>query len=151
MSRTKSICTRIWNRKVLVIAAMPGLLFATVRIARADDLMIVANNGVKAEVISQNELRDVFLGDANSLAGSHVVPVVLQKGPAHDAFLQLVGKSGPVFEATWRKQVFTGKGSMPHACASEDALIAFVGATPGAVGYVSPGKSTAGVKVLKIR
>lgn len=142
---------RIWNQKVLVMAAMPGLFFATVRAARADDLVIIANNSVKAEVISQNELRDVFLGDANSLGGSHVLPVVLQKGPVHDAFLQLVGKSEPVFEATWRKQVFTGKGSMPHACVSEDALIAFVGATPGAVGYVSAGKSPAGVKVLKIK
>jgi hypothetical protein len=99
--------------------------------ARADDLIIIANNSVKAVAISQNEVRDGFLGDANSLAGSRVVPVVLQKGPVYDSFLQLVGKSESLFEATWRQQVFTGKAAMPHACGSEDALIAFVGATPG--------------------
>ena len=119
--------------------------------ARADDLIIIANNSVKAVAISQNEVRDGFLGDANSLAGSRVVPVVLQKGPVYDSFLQLVGKSESLFEATWHKQVFTGKGAMPHTCGSEDALIAFVVATPGAVGYVSAGKSPAGVKVQKIK
>ena len=151
MKKAKEIPMRISNRQFVAITAMLGFFFAAARIVRADDLVIIANNSVKAAAISQDEARDVFLGDANSLGGSHVVPVVLQKGPVHEAFLQLVGKSESVFEATWRKQVFTGKGSMPHACDSEDALIAYVGATPGAVGYVSGSKPAAGVKVLKMK
>jgi len=41
---------------------MLGLFFAAVRMARADELIIIANNSVKAVAISQNEVRDVFLG-----------------------------------------------------------------------------------------
>jgi len=151
MRNMKGLLMRIWKRQLIATAAVLAVSLIAVQTARADDLLIIANHSVKAESISQDEARDIFLGDSNSLGGSHVAPVVLQKGASQTAFLQMVGKSESAFEATWRKQVFTGKGSMPHACESEDALIAYVGATPGAVGYVSAGKSPAGVKVLKVK
>lgn len=142
---------KLWNRRLLAASVFLAVALIAVRTARADDLIIVANNSVKAVTISQDEARDVFLGDSNSLGGSHVAPVVLQKGSVQAAFLQLVGKSESAFEATWRKQVFTGKGSMPRAFESEDALIAYVSSTPGAVGYVSAAKAAGGVKVLKLK
>ena len=141
---------KTWN-KTFGFAVALGISLAAAPMAQAADIVIVANNNVKAGDISQADARDVFLGESNSVGGSRVAPVVLQKGPAHDAFLTLVGKTEGAFEATWRKQVFTGKGSMPHASESEDALIAYVSATPGAIGYVSAGKSPAGVKVLRLK
>ena len=42
--------------------------------------------------------------------------------------------------------VFTGKGAMPRSFDTEDALVAYVGATPGAIGYVSEEKAGAAVK-----
>ena len=35
--------------------------------------------------------------------------------------------------------------------ASDDEVLAFVRATPGAIGYVSAGASTSGVKVITVR
>ena len=128
-----------------------GTLVAVVPAVPAEDLTIIANNSVKAAAISQNEARDVFLGESTSVGGSRVTPVVLQKGPAQEAFLQLVGKTESGLQASWRMKVFTGKGVMPHACDSEDALVAYVGATPGAIGYISAGKTPAGVKVLSFK
>jgi hypothetical protein len=48
-----------------------------------------------------------------------------------------VGESPEEFRAQWRKLVFTGQGAMPKAFDSESALIEYVAATPGAVGYAS--------------
>jgi ABC-type phosphate transport system substrate-binding protein len=142
---------RNMNKPLLGILAALGMCLGAAQMAAAEDLVIIANNSVKAADISQSEAREVFLGDSNSVGGSKVTPVLLHSGPAQDAFLKLVGKSGSGVEATWRKQVFTGKGSMPHGCASEEAMIVYVGSTPGAIGYVSSNKSLSGVKVLELK
>jgi hypothetical protein len=56
----------------------------------------------------------------------------------HEVFLKNhVGESPDEFRARWRKAVFTGQGAMPKAFDSEAALIEYVAATPGALGYVS--------------
>jgi hypothetical protein len=59
-----------------------------------------------------------------------------------------VGESAEEFRTQWRKQIFTGQGAMPKAFDSESALIEYVAATPGAVGYVSRISSQDGVKSL---
>jgi ABC-type phosphate transport system substrate-binding protein len=151
MKHMEKTTMKTWNKQLFGIAVVLGISLAFAQSSQAADIVIIANNNVKPTEISQGDARDVFLGESNSVGGSTVAPVVLQKGPAHDALLAFVGKNEGAFDGTWRKQVFTGKGSMPHACESEDALIAYVSATPGAIGYVSAGKSPAGVKILKLK
>ena len=133
------------------MAAVLGTLIAAVPAARADVIIFIANKSVKASEISRSEARDVFLGDSSSVGGSHVVPTVLQTDEVHEAFLQIVGRSKSAFQVTWRKQVFTGKGMMPHSCTGEEEMISYVSATPGAIGYISGNKTVSGVKVLKLR
>jgi hypothetical protein len=66
------------------------------------------------------------------------VPVTFKGGPAHEVFLRNhLDQSPSDFRGYWRKAVFTGQGAMPRAFESESALIDYVAATPGAVGYVS--------------
>ena len=145
---------RILSKQLLGIAAVLAVFVAgtpATPTVSSEDLTIIANSNVKATAISQSEARDVFLGESTSVGGSRVTPVVLQKGPAQEAFLQLVGKTESGLQASWRMKVFTGKGVMPHACDSEDALVAYVSATPGAIGYISAGKTPAGVKVLSFK
>ena len=79
----------------------------------------------------------------------HAVPVTLKGGPAHEVFLRNhLGESPDHFRAQWRKAVFTGQGAMPRGFDSESALIEYVAATPGAVGYVSRISSNDPVKCL---
>jgi hypothetical protein len=67
----------------------------------------------------------------------------------HEVFLKNhVGEDPEEFRSQWRKVVFTGEGAMPKAFDSESALIEYVAATPGAVGYVSRISSQNGVKLL---
>jgi len=121
-------------------------------VARAQDVLVVANKGVQISEISDAELRAIFMGTRTRFAdGSHAVPVTLKGGPVHEVFLKNhVGESPEEFRAQWRKEIFTGQGAMPKAFDSESALIEYVAATPGAVGYVSRISSQDGVQSLVV-
>jgi ABC-type phosphate transport system substrate-binding protein len=121
-------------------------------VARAQEVVVIANKSVKSSDVSASDIKDVFNGDKTSLSdGSHAVPVTLKGGPVHEAFLKkYVGKGDAAFRAAWRSLVFAGQASMPKTFDTEAALIEYVAATPGAIGYVGkdPGDS---VKKLTVK
>lgn len=51
----------------------------------------------------------------------------------------------------YRSLVFTGKGSMPKTLASDSDIVGYVSKTKGAIGYVSAGTATSGVKTLGVK
>jgi ABC-type phosphate transport system substrate-binding protein len=134
-------------------------LFALVALASlvseraAAQIAVIANPSVKASAISKSELSDLFTGASSSLGGdSHVIPVLLKGGAANDAFLsEYVGKSDTAFRTAWRSLVFTGQGSMPKTVDSEAAMVDYVAATPGAIGYVGKDVAHDKVKTLAIK
>jgi hypothetical protein len=119
-------------------------------LAKAQDVVVIANDGVKATAASKDDIAGVFTGDKSTLSdGSKVTPVTLKAGPAHEAFLkEYIGKSDPAFRTAWRSLVFTGQGSMPKTLDTEAAMVDYVAATPGAIGYVSKGTAHDKVKTL---
>jgi ABC-type phosphate transport system substrate-binding protein len=121
--------------------------------ARAQEVVVIANNGVKASSASSEDIRGVFTGEKSTLGdGSHVVPVTLKGGAANDAFLKAyVGKSDAAFRTGWRSLVFSGQGSMPKTVDSDAAMVAYVAATPGAIGYIAKGAEHDNVKTLTIK
>jgi ABC-type phosphate transport system substrate-binding protein len=122
-------------------------------LARAQDVVLVVNKGVQISQISAADLRAIFTGEKTRFAdGSHAVPVILKGGPAHEVFLKNhLGQSPDEFRVLWRKAVFTGEGSMPKTFPSETALIEYVAATPGAIGYVSRVSPQDNVKSLTLQ
>jgi hypothetical protein len=121
--------------------------------ARAADVKIIANASVKAAAVSAEEIRAVFLVTKTSLSdGSHVEPVLLKGGAAHEAFVkQYLGKTDAGLENYYRSLVFTGRGLMPTTLASDQVVIEYVTKTKGAVGYVSAVMNTPGVRTLEIK
>ena len=121
--------------------------------AAAAELKIIANPSVNASSISVDELKGVFLVTKTSLSdGSHVEPVLEKGGGAQEAFLKTyLGKTEAALETYYRSLVFTGKGSMPKMLAGDVAVVEYVAKTKGAIGYVSAGASTAGVKTLELK
>jgi hypothetical protein len=121
-------------------------------LARAQDVVVVANRHVQISQISSGDLRDIFTGVRSRFPdGSPAVPVTLKGGPAHEVFLKNhVGKGPEEFRTLWRKAVFTGQGAMPRAFDSEAALLEYVAATPGALGYVSKLSPQDSVKALSV-
>ena len=55
-----------------------------------------------------------------------------------------------IIEVYWKRMIFSGRGVPPPEMADDDAVIAYVRSTPGAVGYVAKSARTEGVRVLKV-
>jgi hypothetical protein len=139
------------KNKMLFCTVTALVLFASLQ-ANAADVKVIANPSVAASSISAGDIKDLFLLDKDSLGGSHVEPVLIKGGPAHEAFLkEFLGKSDSALQAFYRSLVFTGKASMPKALGSDAEVVAYVAKTKGAVGYVSGGASTTGVKTLEVK
>jgi len=136
-------------RLFLLVTSM--ITFASMA-ARAGDIKVIANSSVTASSVSADDLKSVFLEDKTSLSdGSHVAPVIQKGGAVHDAFVKkYLGKSDDALQTYYRSLVFSGKGSMPKALASDDEVVAYVAKTKGAIGYVSAGTSATGVKALEV-
>jgi len=121
--------------------------------ALAADIKVIANPSVGASSVSADDIKSVFLATKSSLSdGSHVEPVLEKGGAAHEAFLrEYLGKTDAALQTYYRSLVFTGKASMPKTVGSDAEVVAYVAKTKGAVGYVSAGADTAGVKVLGVQ
>ena len=137
--------------KCLVLAF--GLLILASANAYSEDIKVIANPSVAASSVQPDELKGVFLMTKTSLSdGSHVEPVLAKGGAVHEAFVQqYLGKTDSALQTYYRSLVFTGKGSMPKTLGSEAEVAAYVAKTKGAIGYVSSGANTAGVKVLEVK
>ncbi len=85
--------------------------------------------------------------------GRRVSPVdQSQETPVRQAFSERIhGRSATAIGAYWRRQVFSGGNIPPVERASDRDVIAFVAATPGAIGYVNASTSIqAGVHELRL-
>jgi ABC-type phosphate transport system substrate-binding protein len=116
-------------------------------------VIVIANPSVKSDSVSKSELRDVFTGASTNLKdGSHVKPVLLKDCLTHVEFVSAyLGTSAVGLLVTWRGLVFSGQATMPKSLDSETEMVAYVGRTAGAVGYIGKATPHDGVKVLTIR
>ncbi len=137
--------------RILLVAAAALILGASN--AHARDVKVIANPSVSANVVSADELRSVYLQESTSLAdGSHVQPVLIKSGPAHEAFLKdVIDKTDSALQTYYRSLVFTGKGKIPRMLSSDSEMVAYVARTKGAIGYVSSGTEVTGVKTLQVK
>jgi len=120
--------------------------------ASAQDVKVIANSSVQATSISASDLKSVYLEEKSSLARSgHVEPVLAKGGPAHEAFLkQVLRRTDSDLQMYYRSLVFTGRGSIPRTLDSDEAVVAYVAKTRGAIGYVSRSTNAEGVRTLEL-
>jgi ABC-type phosphate transport system substrate-binding protein len=129
-------------------AALLALLLAVPAVA---DQIVIANASVPVDTVEATNLERVFLGKSTRVDGQRVGIVVLSGGATHAGFLtSYLGKNPQQFLSHWRKLCFTGKGTMPSTCRTEEELVAYVTGTPGTIGYIDPATPHAGVKVLAV-
>lgn len=120
--------------------------------AAGQGVKLIANSSIQIDTISISDLKSVYLEEKISLPGSgHVEPVLAKTGPAHEAFLrQILGRSDSDLQLYYRSLAFTGRGSIPKTLDSDDAVIAYVAKTRGAIGYVSMATRAEGVRTLDL-
>lgn len=125
-----------------------GLLWGA---AAAAEVLVIGHPGIRLSGLSEERIRDLYLGKVVQLPdGSRAEIVDLPGGhPVRDEFYEkVIGKNASQIKAYWAKRVFTGKGSPPDVKSSEAAVVAWVAAAPGRIGYVSPAALNDSVKVL---
>ena len=115
---------------------------------------VIVNNTNPISSIDKSELSDYFMKkETKYLNGKRIVPVD-QKGNSsvRKSFTSEVhNKSVTAVKSFWQQAVFQGKDTPPVEKSSDGAVIADVANNPGAIGYVSMGTETSGVKTISIK
>lgn len=127
--------------RILLLGGLLSALGCTVP-AQAGDVYVIAN---AALTLAPDDIRDIYLGDRQIVAGVKLVPV--DNGAAQPEFLAKVVKlDAGKYGAIWTKKGFRDGLNPPPVKGSDAEVIAAVKATPGGIGYVS--SSPAGVKIV---
>lgn len=129
----------------LVVSAAPVM---------AQEFKVIVNSANATSDLTADIATKLFLKQTTKFPnGTPATPVDLGKSSAVRATFSkaVLGRPVSAIEAYWQQQIFSGKDVPPAAKASDDEVIAFVKANPGAIGYVSAGASTAGVKVVDVK
>jgi ABC-type phosphate transport system substrate-binding protein len=129
-------------------------LCVTATTAMAQDFKVIVNSANATSELPGDVAAKLFLKQSLKFPGGTAAqPVDQAKGsPVRASFSKAVlGRPVAAVETFWQQQIFAGKEVPPPAKASDDEVIAYVKANPGAIGYVSAGAATAGVKVVDIK
>jgi ABC-type phosphate transport system substrate-binding protein len=140
--------TKIHSR-ILVLSLAMTLSLA----AHAASWKLVANNSVSTTTLSKKQVGDLFLKKtAKWDSGAAVVPVdQIDASTAREAFSKAVhGKTAAAVKSYWNQQIFSGRDVPPVEKRTDNEVLSFVRSTPGAIGYVSDGTPTDGVRVIAV-
>src|SRR5262245_12966758 len=127
----------------LLIAGLGGLLAR--RLAAADAApayRIIVNAANKESSITTEQLSNLFLKASRKWSNGTAVAPVDQSmlSPARFAFSRDVfGQPVLAIQAYWQQEVAAGREGPPPVKASDNEVIEYVEANPGAIGYVSGG------------
>jgi len=127
---------------VLIAALLSGALPAAAQSAASDPgiAVIVAAQGGPDIQFDRVTLRDIFLKRiVIDRSGRLLVPANLAPSdPLRRAFSQsLLARAPQALQEYWNNRYFQGV-TPPYVLGSQEAVVRFVSATPGAVGYVAP-------------
>ena len=112
-------------KKILLVTLTLSLLVCGMAMA---DQVIIVNKGVSVSSIDADSMQKIYLGKKTKWDnGDKIVPVTLNEGPVHDAFLKnIVKKSSTQFLTYWKQMIFTGKGIPPKSVPSHCSLPSFL-------------------------
>jgi ABC-type phosphate transport system substrate-binding protein len=131
-----------------------GVLVGVSAAAQQGGYAVIVNEANSVSTLSAEEVSKIFFKKTHRwTSGLDVVPVDLpESAPAREAFSAAVhGKSVGAVRAFWQQQIFSGRAVPPVEKPSDEQVVAFVRATPGAIGYVSAGAPiSAGVRRVQI-
>ncbi len=146
---TAKLVSRVTTRVIVILAALLPLASA----ASAQEFKVVVNSANTTADLTADVATKLFLKQVPKFPnGTAAQPVDQGKGAAaRVAFTKTVlGRAVSAVESYWQQQIFSGKDVPPPSKGSDDEVVAFVKANAGAIGYVSAGAATAGVKVVTV-
>ena len=125
------------------------LLSCVLSLPATADVVVVGNANLPK--LDAETLNKIYTGRVIQVGGVSVVPVNLKPGnKLRGQFLsELLNSDDERYIAYWTVRRYIGQGSPPREFASVEEQMAFIRATPGAVGYVDASIEVApGLKTL---
>jgi ABC-type phosphate transport system substrate-binding protein len=136
----------------LILAAV--LLVVAAPRAGAQEFHVIVNASNSASELTKDMVAKLYLKTIQKWAdGTRASPVSNSASRSmSEAFAKtILGKSPSALESYWQQQIFAGKDVPPPEKRSDVDVIAYVRATPGAIGYVSTAAALGpGVKIAKV-
>lgn len=150
---------RPWSLVLLLLAAPAAAAAAAAAPAQAPAaapapaFKVIVHPAAKITSIAKDELSRVFLKKATELKdGTAAKPVDQSSGSAVRAAFsnEVHGRSVASVKSYWQTLIFSGRAVPPREEPGDDAVVKYVAATPGSIGYVSAAAKETGVKVLPV-
>ena len=138
---------------LLCVATSATSSVAAEPVREPGSFFVIINSNNPIRELSRDQVAAYFLRrHATWPNGSGVHPVDLPPGSqARSAFSRDVLRRAPSdVSAYWIQEIFAGRSEPPEVKNTDAAVLSYVAATPGAIGYVSTVHSTSTVRVLAI-
>jgi ABC-type phosphate transport system substrate-binding protein len=118
--------------------------------AEEDGVVVIAHTSVPVDMLSQKEVRRIFLGRKTTWENKTTIRfATLKQGTVHEAFLRRYVKKTPrQFNNYWKKLIFTGKARASPTFDTPEDLIQYVAKTQGALGYAPSENVGADVRIV---
>lgn len=131
---------------------LSGLCTPTCAVARdpTQEVAVIVHLEQGPDIAKREEIAQIFLARRKlDPSGRPLVPVNLPPSdPTRQVFSErILGAPPEAWEAYWTERYFQGV-TPPAVVASPEAMLRFVAATPGAVGYLPACRADARVRVL---
>ncbi len=106
-------------------------------LAEGKRVYIITHLSVEENSVNARTLNKILLGTKKKWDSGGYVRIAILKEVAGYTIMEYSGVNEHRFIEHWKRLVFTGKGSLPKICESEEELIQYVNETPGSIGLVT--------------
>ena len=135
--------------------ALLVVLCALAPAAHAQDVgfRVVVNEENTLVSLTPEDLGRIFLKRVTNWEnGMRIAPVdQTNESRVRGVFSETVhGRSASAIVSHWQQQIFSGRDVPPVEKRTDAEVIEYVRTHPGAIGYVTPNASTAGVRVIEV-
>jgi hypothetical protein len=120
----------------------------------APDFRVIVNASRSEVLLTREFLTDAFLKNVTRWPDAQPLQPVDQKGDTHARrkFSETVLKrSVQAVKTHWQQRIFSGRGVPPPELDSDEAVVRYVEARPGAVGYVSGSAALGKTRVVAVK
>lgn len=140
--------------KTLILSILIGIACLTqVLPAQQAAFQVVVHADNPSDSLPASRVAKLFLKQVTRWGHSLKVAPVEQVGSPEVRVRfsdQILNLPVTAVESYWQRMIYSGRGVPPIRLASDTEVVAYVKAHPSAIGYVSKGANTTGVKVVSI-
>lgn len=136
---------------VALVVVVLGL--TSMSIAGEERFKVIVHPDNPSDAVSRDFLRDAYLKKETEWHGHTLRPIdlTLKHGVREQFTKDVIRKSVAQLRTYWTQQVFSGKGAPPPEVDSAAAVVDYVLANPGAVGYVPANADTGKARVIPLK